>query len=68
VRTGIALARALRLLHADDWDPKRLDWLLKDEATAAAILAGEPTAAIVQRWQKDLDLYKVRRRPFLLYE
>ncbi len=68
VRTGIHVACALRALHPDAWDTKRLDWLLKHEPSADAIVAGEPADAIVARWQKDLDLFRIRRKPFLLYE
>ena len=68
VRTGIHVATALRALHGEQWDTKRLDWLLKHEATAAAIVAGDDADGIVAKWQRDLDLFRVRRKPFLLYE
>lgn len=68
VRTGIHLACALRAQHEKAWDTKRLDWLLKHEPTAAAILAGTPADAIVASWKKDLELFRMRRKPFLLYE
>jgi uncharacterized protein YbbC (DUF1343 family) len=68
VRTGIHIAAALHALHADAWDVKRLDWLLKHKASADAVTKGEAADAIVARWQKDLDLFRRRRQPFLLYE
>lgn len=68
VRTGVAIACALRALHPDAWETKKLDWLLKDKASADAIVAGETADAIVARWQKGLDLFRMRRKPFLLYE
>jgi len=68
VRTGIHLACALHTLHPKAWDTARLDWLLKDEASAAAIRAGEDADAIVASWQPGLKLFRLRRKPFLLYE
>lgn len=68
VRTGIHIACALRAQHETAWDTKRLDWLLKHEATATAILAGTAADEIVASWKKDLDLFRMRRKPFLLYE
>jgi uncharacterized protein YbbC (DUF1343 family) len=68
VRTGIHVAVALRALHEAAWDTKKLDWLLKHEATATAILDGTDADTIVATWQRDLDLFRVRRKPFLLYE
>lgn len=68
VRTGLHLAAALRELFAEQWDTKKLDWLLKHEPTRDAILAGTPADTIVATWQKELDLFRMRRKPFLLYE
>lgn len=68
VRTGVHIACALRALHREQWDAGHLDWLLKDATAAAAIRDGEAADAIVARWQKDLELFRLRRRPFLLYE
>jgi uncharacterized protein YbbC (DUF1343 family) len=68
VRTGIHLATALRALHRDAWDTKKLDWLLKHQPTHDAILAGTDAEAICARWQPELALFRLRRQPFLLYE
>lgn len=68
VRTGIHVACALRALHSDAWDVQKLDWLLKHEPTRDAILAGKPADEIVASWQRDLELFRIRRQPFLLYE
>jgi uncharacterized protein YbbC (DUF1343 family) len=68
VRVGIEVACALHALHQDAWDTKRLDWLLKHAPSATAILTGKPADEIVASWQKDLDLFRMRRKPFLLYE
>lgn len=68
VRTGVHVACALHRLFPDDWDTKRLDWLLKDEKTFAAILADEKPDDIIATWRRPLDLFRLRRKPFLLYE
>lgn len=68
VRTGIHIACALRTLFPIDWDTKRLDWLLKDKASCDAILAGIDPDEIISKWRRPLDLFRLRRGPFLLYE
>jgi uncharacterized protein YbbC (DUF1343 family) len=68
VRTGVHIGCALRALFADAWDTKKLDWLLKHQPTADALLAGQEPDAICASWQKELDLFRLRRKPFLLYE
>ena len=68
VRTGLHVATALRALHANQWDTKKLDGLLKHEATRDAILAGEAADTIVASWKKELELFRIRRQPFLLYD
>ncbi|MGK0154051.1 MAG: hypothetical protein ACI9SE_001002 [Neolewinella sp.] len=68
VRTGMHIACALHSLFADDWDTKRLDWLLKDQASHDAILAGTKADDIISTWRQPLDLFRLRRSPFLIYE
>ncbi len=67
VRTGIHVACALRALHSEAWDTKKLDWLLKHPATRDAILAGTAAETIVASFTKDVALFRLRRKPFLLY-
>ena len=75
VGTGVAIACTLRALFADAWDTQNLDTLLKHRPTRDAILATKKpadaaasVAAIVTGWRKELDLFRLRRKPFLLYE
>jgi len=68
VRTGLHIAVALHTLFAEDWDTKRLDWLLKHKPTFDAILQDTPADEIIATWRRGLDLFRLRRRPFLLYE
>ena len=50
------------------FDTGKLDWLLKHEPTRSAILAGTPIERIVAGWREELELFRLRRKPFLLYE
>lgn len=68
VRTGVAIAVALHRLFADAWDTERLDWLWKHPPSVSALRDGADAETIVAGWQRELDLYRMRRRPFLLYE
>ncbi|MFN3241331.1 MAG: exo-beta-N-acetylmuramidase NamZ domain-containing protein [Planctomycetota bacterium] len=68
VRTGVHVACSLHARFADDWDTRRLDWLLKDEASTAAILADTPADEILSTWKAKLRTFAMRRRAFLIYE
>ena len=68
VRTGLAIARQLRLLYPEAWDAAACDRLLRHEATLAALLAARPVADIEALWQPDLDRFLVRRARCLLYK
>jgi uncharacterized protein YbbC (DUF1343 family) len=67
VLTGIAIACALRDLFASDWKTDKLDTLWKHKASLDAFAAGADARAIEKTWAKDLDLFRLRRKPFLLY-
>lgn len=67
VRTGIAVALALRSIHSSDWDVKRVDQLLCHAETIAAIRREEPLEAIEAGWQSGLTGFLARREEFLLY-
>ncbi len=68
VRTGVTVACTLRALFAEQWDTKNLNALLQHAPTHGAIVAGKEPGAIVASWQKDLELFRIRRKPFLIYE
>jgi uncharacterized protein YbbC (DUF1343 family) len=67
VDVGIQIALTLYRLYPDAFDPARMAHLLLDPATLAAIKADAPLAAIRAAWQADLEDFKRRRAPFLLY-
>ena len=68
VRTGMHVACALRALYPDDWETKRLDWLLKHKPSFDAIVAGTKADEIIKTWRRSLELFRLRRQPFLIYE
>jgi uncharacterized protein YbbC (DUF1343 family) len=67
VRTGIAMAMALRRLHPGAWNGARLRGMLGDPAAAAAVLDRRPLAGIEARWQPDLAAFRAKREKYLLY-
>jgi uncharacterized protein YbbC (DUF1343 family) len=67
VRTGLAIARALRLLHPRDWDFRKVDGLIGDADVVKAIDAGLPLASIVDTYRVELAAFANRREKYLLY-
>jgi uncharacterized protein YbbC (DUF1343 family) len=67
VLTGITIACALRDLFAADWKTDKLDTLWKHQASLSAFSTGADARAIEKTWAKELDLFRLRRKPFLLY-
>jgi uncharacterized protein YbbC (DUF1343 family) len=67
VRTGLAIARALRRLNPHDWDFRKLAGLIGDAAILQAIDAGLPLASIVDTYKVDLAAFSSRREKYLLY-
>jgi uncharacterized protein YbbC (DUF1343 family) len=67
VRTGLAIARALRQLYPRDWEFPKLDRLLVQAETMKAIDAGLPLAAIVDTYRAQLEAFAAKREKYLLY-
>jgi uncharacterized protein YbbC (DUF1343 family)/CubicO group peptidase (beta-lactamase class C family) len=67
VRTGLALACTLRRLYPDAWQPDRFDELLAHKATWEGVKRGVPWQELARGWQADLERFRERRRPYLLY-
>jgi uncharacterized protein YbbC (DUF1343 family)/CubicO group peptidase (beta-lactamase class C family) len=67
VQFGVAVALALRKVHAAVWDSRRLDRLLKSPTTLEAVLGRQPLAQITATWQQAERAFRERRKPFLLY-
>ena len=67
VRTGMALACALRKLYPDDWKADGYDRLLCNAATLDALKRGATWQQLEKGWQTELVRFHERRRPYLLY-
>jgi uncharacterized protein YbbC (DUF1343 family) len=67
VRTGLAIARALRRLYAREWEFDKLDRLLADAEAMRAIDGGLSLATIVDTYRSDLATFASKREKYLLY-
>jgi uncharacterized protein YbbC (DUF1343 family) len=67
IRTGVAIALALRKLHRRDWDATRLSGMLGDPSVAAAILDDRRLPEIEALWSRALDAFRSKRQKYLLY-
>lgn len=67
VRTGLAIARALRHAYRRDWDFDKLDRLVGDPEVVKAIDAGLPLASIVTKYRAQLAAFASKREKYLLY-
>jgi uncharacterized protein YbbC (DUF1343 family)/CubicO group peptidase (beta-lactamase class C family) len=67
VRTGLAIACALRRLYPDDWKVERYDVLLGHKATFEGLKAGKTWQELEKAWQPELTRFAERRREYLLY-
>ena len=67
VRTGIAMAIALRKLYAASWDDSRLRRMVGDPAVAQAIHDGRKLDDIEALYKEDLERFRSKRTKYLLY-
>jgi uncharacterized protein YbbC (DUF1343 family)/CubicO group peptidase (beta-lactamase class C family) len=67
MKTGIAIAWALRKIHPDDWKIEKYNTLLLNKATLDALTAGKHYAEIEKLWRADLAAFETRRKSVLLY-
>jgi uncharacterized protein YbbC (DUF1343 family) len=67
VALGLEIAVALRDLHPQEWDRRRLGVLLASEAAVARLEKGETAAQIESGWAASLMEFERRRAAFLLY-
>ena len=65
---ALRLAAALRALHPDQWQLDKVDKLLCDAPTLAALQAGKPVPDIRALWQEDLTAFRKRREAYLMYK
>ena len=67
LRTGLAIAVALRKLQPDDWNMKNYDRLLLHKATFDAVQSGKSVAEIEKGWEPGFREFLERRKKVLLY-
>ena len=68
VRTGFEIAAALRKLYPNQWQVDRYARLLVNGKMLSMVQQGSDAAALSAEAQKDVDAFKKRREPFLLYK
>lgn len=68
VRTGLEVARQLRLLYPGDWKPEAYLRLLGNKEVHEAVLAGKPVDEIESLYRPGLEEFSEKRGRFLLYE
>jgi uncharacterized protein YbbC (DUF1343 family) len=67
VRTGIAIAIALRKLFRAQWNADRLHRMIGDPVVTAAILKPSRLAEVEALFKDDLDAFRTKRQKYLLY-
>ena len=67
VRSGLAIARALRALYGHKWELEKLDRLLVHPDAVRAIDAGLPLAALAETYRVEQAAFAVKREKYLLY-
>ncbi len=67
VELGITLAQTLWGLYPDQFELDKLQTLLQHPATIQALRAGQSLQEITAPWTAEIEAFKQRRRPFLLY-
>ena len=67
--TAVHLLAAVRAVHPDrfEWIAKHFDRLAGGPILREQLQSGTDPAAIVRAWAAELERFKLRRRPFLLY-
>jgi uncharacterized protein YbbC (DUF1343 family)/CubicO group peptidase (beta-lactamase class C family) len=67
VRTGLAIARALRRLYPQAWEFPKVDRLLVHPDAMKAIDGGLPLDAVVDTYRPELAAFITKREKYLLY-
>ena len=67
VDIGVTMAKVLNRLYPEQFKVDKVNVLLGDKATLAAIKADKPMEEIRKLWTADLEQFKARRAKYLLY-
>jgi uncharacterized protein YbbC (DUF1343 family) len=64
---GLVVALELRKLHPKDWDTKSYNRLLVNEEVYRDVLSGESVKSILDSVEPQVQQFRARREPYLLY-
>jgi uncharacterized protein YbbC (DUF1343 family) len=64
---GMEIASALHALYPDQFDMKKLDNLMLNDASAKAISAGEDPRRVWMEWNDAIESFKAVRAKYLIY-
>jgi uncharacterized protein YbbC (DUF1343 family) len=67
VRTGLEIARQLRLNHPDQWEAEDYGRLLGNKRVLESLLSGKSVAEMEAVYRSGLQQFLIRRAKFLLY-
>ncbi len=67
IRTGLEIARQIRLLYPNEWNVAKYENLLGNHAVYEALRAGKPFAEMEALYRPGLEEFRKRRERFLLY-
>jgi uncharacterized protein YbbC (DUF1343 family) len=67
VYTGMAVAETLSRLYPQAWEAAQFDRLLVNKAAFDAFRAGATAEVLTRSWKKEIQAFRERRRPYLLY-
>ena len=67
IRTGLEIARQLRLLYPQDWNVASYESLLGNHVIYEALRSGKPVAEMEALYRPGLEEFRKRRERFLLY-
>jgi len=67
IRTGLAIALAIRGVHGEKFEIEKLDRLLQSKAAMALVSAGKSVDEIEAVWSEALAAFRTKRERFLLY-
>lgn len=68
VDVGLLIAQTLCRLYPDQFDADKMQHLLLHPPTLEAVKSGKPLAEIRAGWKAELEAFRKRREPFLLYK
>ncbi len=64
---GIEMAAVLQRLYPEEWQPDGFLKMLADRGAYQALLDGKSASEIRATWEAELNAFRQRRQPFLIY-